>query len=522
MENDIAIGIDLGTTYSCVAAIVDSEAVVIGNDVDERTTRSVVHFSTHGTIVGAFADAQYLLDTGTTIYNSKRLLGRRFCEVNNALKWGFAIVDCDGEVGIETTVNPRMSPVQVAEELLKYLRQCAQNYLQQDVTRAVITVPARFNHVQRQATMDAAKNAGFKEVMLLNEPTAVALAFQYDVTDDNGQNYVVVYDFGGGTFDVSVLQITGQTFRALATHGDAQLGGTDIDELLVNYCVDTWKESYPDLQLKKDEFQNLLHLCELAKKELTYIDCKCIELQVDNLTEPLVITLDQFQLLRIVEPLIQRTVALTNDAVREAGLSNSQIDHVIVVGGSSRIPRVRNLLSEHFDANRLTCEWYEDEAVAIGAARLAHHWNQRNDIIDFVIQEYVTSSLGLCYKNEKMYVMIPKGSQLPQEKVLKITTVKDNQTKVVFWVFEGDTTELRKNTCLGHLVMTNLKPAPAGALKLVIRFVLNPNSMLIVSAYDEQTGEKQEAAFRCRSEFPSRREDNMVDVTGNDDTFEVS
>ncbi|THD27677.1 hypothetical protein D915_001530 [Fasciola hepatica] len=495
-----SIGIDLGTTYSCAAIFEDSEPNVISDSTGKTKTPSVVCFSQEGLSVGTSAKNRRILQPKNCVYNSKRFLGRRYSEIDLTENWGYEIVNYGGEVAFRVDVETPLSPMRVSEEILRYLKNCAEDHTGKMITKSVITVPARFNHVQRQATLNAAKNAGFEQVFLLNEPTAAALAFHHGMNDAD-EKYVVVYDFGGGTFDVSVLHVRGRNFTALAACGDAHLGGADIDQLLVKFCLNKWRKLYPDLNLTVEEHQKLLHLCESAKEGLSSAKSKHVELYVSNLAEPLVIDLNRDDLKREAESLFQRTIDLMNEAITRAGLQPSQIDHVVVVGGSSRIPHVRELLSDCFTKDQLSYGLNEDEAVAIGAAKLANHWKARSDIRDFVIQEFVSASLGLQTSDKKMLVVIAKGERLPLMKELKVTTVKNSQTKVIFVVLEGECEQAAENSYLGQVVLSNLQPAPAGKLNLRIQFVFNVNSMLVVSAYDDDTGEKQEAALNCYGAF---------------------
>ncbi|KAA0197463.1 Heat shock protein SSB1 [Fasciolopsis buskii] len=515
-----SVGIDLGTTYSCVAVYEDSEWNVIVDSTGETRIPSVVCFSQNGITVGATAKNQRILYPKDYIYNSKRFLGRRYSEINITEQWGYDIVNFDGDVAFNVNLEKHLSPVRVSEELLKYIKLCAEDYTGKTVKKAVITVPARFNHVQRQATLDAAKHAGFDDIFLLNEPTAAALAFFHDLIDTK-EKHVVVYDFGGGTFDVSVLRIQGRNFTALAACGDAHLGGADIDQLLAQFCLKKWMDQYPNLNLTGEEQQQLLHLCESAKKGLSDTDTKHFDLYVNNLTNPLGMDLNLEDLKREAKSIFEKTISLTNEAIASARLDRSQVNHVVVVGGSSRIPYVRELLSSYFTSDQLSYGLDEDLAVAIGAAKLAHDWNQRAEIRDFVIQEFVSSSLGLKTYDDKMLVVIPRGERLPTTKDLKVTTLRNLQTQVNFFVLEGECDEAAGNSLLGNVVLSNLKPAPAGQLKLRIQFTFNVNSMLTVMAYDEETGEKQEVALNCYGALSMHSSAELSD-TGNRDSFIVS
>ena len=505
------IGIDLGTTNSVVAVMEGGESTVIPNQEGSRLTPSVVAFTKDGEIlVGQVAKRQAITNPENTVFSIKRFMGRRYDEVQDEIKKvPYKVVAApNGDVRIEIR-GKQYSPPEISAMILRKLKEAAQSHLGQTVTQAVITVPAYFNDSQRQATKDAGKIAGLEVQRIINEPTAAALAYGLDKKNDEE---IAVYDLGGGTFDISILEIGQGVFEVKATNGDTHLGGDDFDQRVMDCIADEFrKENGIDLRRDRMALQRLKEAAERAKIELsstleTEINLPFITADASG-PKHLAMKLTRAKLESLVDDLIQRTVPPCRQAMKDADVSANDIDEVVLVGGQTRMPKVQQLVTQLFgkEAHKGV---NPDEVVAVGAAIQAGVL--AGDVKDVVLLDVTPLSLGVETQGGAMTVLIPRNTTIPTRKSEIFTTAADNQTAVDVHVLQGERPLARDNRTLGRFRLEGIPPAPRGLPQIEVAFDIDANGILNVSAKDQASGKQQQITITASSGLSKQEVERMV------------
>jgi heat shock 70kDa protein 1/2/6/8 len=499
-EVPVCIGIDLGTTYSCVGVWQHGRVEILANGMGQRTTPSYVAFNETEMLVGDVAMYQAAMNSSNTVFDVKRLIGRKFTDstVQADMKhWPFHVVEGPNTTPlIEVKYKGETKQIK-AEEIsaiiLTKMKSIAEDYLGKSVQNAVITVPAYFNDSQRRSTINAGTIAGLNVLRIISEPTAAAIA--HGLHEQLSKKNILVFDLGGGTFDVSVMKINKGVFEVKATIGDTHLGGEDFDNRMVDYFVKLFEQKFKkDITDNPRSLRRLRTACERAKRALSL--SSEVPMEIESLYDGIdfyeTITRDCFE--NLCGDYFQKCMDICNSAVRDSEMSKDEIDEIVVVGGSTRIPKIRSMLSQQFNGKPLYKSINPDEAVAIGAtvqAAMMSKMDKSNELPRFILYDVIPLSLGIRTKGGVMSKVIQRNTTIPIKTTAEFFVLADNQVNVAFKIFEGERTMTENNNLLGEIVLLGIPPLPCGKAVMYVTFIVDANGILHVSAIEKTTGKEK-------------------------------
>lgn len=499
-NKDIAIGIDCGTTFSCCGVYINGKIEIIANQQGNRTTPSIVAFTSTERLCGDAAKNQSNMNPTNTIFEAKRFMGKKMNDesVQNDIRLvSYKVINKEDKPHFEVNYKDNIkvfSPEEISAMVLTSMKETAENYIGCPIKKAVITVPAYFNDSQRQATKDAGTIAGLDVLRIINEPTAAALAYGLDKKRDEEIN-VLVYDLGGGTFDVSVLTIDNGIFEVKATGGDSHLGGVDFDKRLAEYIMQEFKKKHKlDISINPKAVRRILNACERAKRSLSASAQTTIEIESLHEGIDFNITVTRAKFEDMCQDLFSKCLDTVSNVLNDSKLGKNDIHDVILVGGSTRIPKIQDMLSEFFNGKELCKSVNPDEAVAHGAAIQAAILNKQdteNSLKDLLLLDVCPLSLGIETSGNLMTVIIPRNTTIPTKKSQTFSTYSDNQPAVTIKIFEGERQLTRDNNLLGSFELSGIEPAPRGVPQIEISYDLDVNGLLNVNAIEKSSGIKK-------------------------------
>ncbi|KAA0186453.1 hypothetical protein HAZT_HAZT008190 [Hyalella azteca] len=512
------LGIDLGTTNSCVAVVHNGHVEVIANDMGNRITPSCVAFTRGERLIGDAAKAQAIFNPYNTIFDAKRLMGRKYDDKNVQKRielWPFNVVESssgDPRFRVEYKNETKdFSPEEISAMILGKMKTIAETYIGSPVTDAVVTVPAYFNDSQRQATMDAGKIAGLNIVSLLNEPTAAAIAYGFNQKKGMRQN-VLAFDFGGGTFDVAILSLAENDFEVIATSGDTFLGGSDIDERLIKHFMKKIKEEHrKDISKHSKALTKLRNACERAKRNVSSATHSPV--LVEGLFDGIDFqsTLSQARLNKLCSDLFDKTIDLVEEVLKSSKMVVGDIDEIVLAGGSTRIPKIQELLQKKFNNKKLNKKIHPDEAVAYGAALYAASTSGDKTIENITLVDVTPLTLGINILGNMTKSIIPRNTKLPAIRTGKFVTTVDGQSGVDIKVYEGERLRSDENNLLGEFALENIQQAKKGVPQIEVTFVVDKNGILTVTAEDAATGSNEEIVIHCnKGRLPKKEVERMI------------